>query len=452
MSFIGSMFSNSKGSGYQGQAAPIANPTNPGQVAQAYNQTQSGLGQQQDFLNALAAQGGLGNQAGAMANQQALAHDMAVQNGVGNQGSVFGQQQALANQLQGMANGSGPNPAQAQLAQQTGANTANQAALMAGQRGAGANSGLMARQAGQIGAANQQQAVGQGATLQAQQQLAAIQALQNQQGAMGNLANAQVGQQMGQNAQVAGLANQQVGQQQQGIQNFNQAAQSQQANLLGAQGQNNATNASMQGNINNVGAEIAKGNQAGQQNALSGAVSGLSGIMGMGGGGGAPAGGMNPADLGAMAHGGPVMKPAYADGGAVGPQSNVGKFLYSSAPDATAPAMSNMPTMPMSMPSTAQSGKAMGGGLAAMAMKAAPLMMMASKGGRAPVVGEQLASEGKQVPGKASVKGDSLKNDTVDAKLSPGEIVIPRSVVNSKDPAKESAKFVAAILARQGKR
>lgn len=37
--------------------------------------------------------------------------------------------------------------------------------------------------------------------------------------------------------------------------------------------------------------------------------------------------------------------------------------------------------------------------------------------------------EGGKVPGKAKVKGDSLKNDTVDIKASPGELIIPRTIV-----------------------
>lgn len=41
---------------------------------------------------------------------------------------------------------------------------------------------------------------------------------------------------------------------------------------------------------------------------------------------------------------------------------------------------------------------------------------------------------GGSVPGHASVPGDSPKNDTVPARLSPGEVVLPRSVVNSGDP------------------
>lgn len=51
-------------------------------------------------------------------------------------------------------------------------------------------------------------------------------------------------------------------------------------------------------------------------------------------------------------------------------------------------------------------------------------------------------AEGGNVPGRASVFGNSLKNDTVPALLSPGEAVIPRSLMN--DPA--VAKLIQALL------
>ncbi len=60
------------------------------------------------------------------------------------------------------------------------------------------------------------------------------------------------------------------------------------------------------------------------------------------------------------------------------------------------------------------------------------------------------ASQGAVVPGKAKVKGDSLKNDTVPAVLSPGEIVIPRSIAQGKDAPKRAAEFVAKVLAKNG--
>jgi len=65
-------------------------------------------------------------------------------------------------------------------------------------------------------------------------------------------------------------------------------------------------------------------------------------------------------------------------------------------------------------------------------------------------VGSKL-KQGGHVPGKPKVPGpvDSYANDTVSAKLSPGEIVLPRSVTQSKDPVSESAKFVAAVIAKK---
>jgi len=62
-----------------------------------------------------------------------------------------------------------------------------------------------------------------------------------------------------------------------------------------------------------------------------------------------------------------------------------------------------------------------------------------------------LKDQGGHVPGKAKVKGDSVKNDIVPAMLSPGEIVIPRSVVNSQNPEQEGADFIAKELAKNKK-
>jgi hypothetical protein len=181
------------------------------QYQNAYTGSQAALQQQQNFLTAL--QG---------------------QNGIQNQSNVFGQ-------LQGVANGTGPNPAQAMLNQSTQQNVANQAALMANQRGASANAGLIARQAAQQGAQTQQQAAGQAATMQAQQSL----------GAMG---------------QLAGIAGQQVGQQAnatQGLSSSQQAEQGQIQNAIAAQ-----NNASV--GINSANASMANTQMQGQQGMLGG--------------------------------------------------------------------------------------------------------------------------------------------------------------------------------------
>lgn len=332
MGFIGDLFNGSRGAGFQAGSYQSQMPTSVGQANDAYGRTTGGLDQQQAFLNALAGQ-----------------------NGIGNQASVFGQQQNLANQLQQQAMGEGPNPALAQLAQTTGQNVSNQAALMAGQRGGSANAGLLARQIGQQGAGIQQNAVGQAATLRAQQQLAAQQALQQQQALMGSLAAGQVSQQQG------------------GLNAYNQLAQGNQGQILGSIANQNTAGVNMQGNVNNANAGIAQGNQKFQAS-LIGDIAGAAG-KGIG---------------------------LFAGGGEVGgPKSQAGQFLTQAF--------------------------AMGGNVGA-ALK-----------------------EGGTVPGAAKVKGDSLKNDVVSAKLSPGEIVIPRSIAQGEGAPQKAAAFVRAILAKKGR-
>jgi hypothetical protein len=64
-------------------------------------------------------------------------------------------------------------------------------------------------------------------------------------------------------------------------------------------------------------------------------------------------------------------------------------------------------------------------------------------------------ASGGVVPGQASVPGDSTQNDVVDAKLSPGEVVVPRSAAQSPDTAAQfaanqvaPAKSLDAIIAK----
>lgn len=51
----------------------------------------------------------------------------------------------------------------------------------------------------------------------------------------------------------------------------------------------------------------------------------------------------------------------------------------------------------------------------------------------------------REVPGKAKFKGDTRSNDTVPALLSPGEIVLPRTVAQAEDAPEKAKKFVDAI-------
>ena len=101
------------------------------------------------------------------------------------------------------------------------------------------------------------------------------------------------------------------------------------------------------------------------------------------------------------------------------------------------------------------------------ASELAPMTMMAADGGKVPNhlmpiaqiyhnyarggATHHLKDQGGHVPGQAKVKGDSPKNDTVPAMLSPGEIVIPRSIVQSQKPEEKAADFVAKEIDKHGK-
>lgn len=350
-----------------------------------YERNRAGLNQQQAFVNALLGQGALTNQS-----------------------NVF-------KQLQEVASGQGANPAMTALQTATGQNIAAQNALMAGQRGGSRNVGLLARQAGQQGGALQQQAGGQAATLQAQQQLGAL-------------------------GQLGGLANQQAAQLQTGITNYSQLAQAQQQALLNAFNQQQSLKVGQQNSLNQIGAELnklASQKQGGllgglgsiAQNILPGALGGvgdaLSGIVG----GAADFLGLLPA----LNQGGEVPeKPKYALGGMATnqPQSYVANYFAN--PNQMLSALNksdNLKEANLDYSTLADGGAVYRSGNYA-------------NGGMTP----KLMIEGGHVPGKAVVKGDSLKNDIVDAKLSPGEIVIPRSIVNHPNAAQLAAKFVQDTL------
>lgn len=459
---LGGVSGNKGGAGlnYNADLANIQKPITDQNALAANGQVDQGLAQQQAFLQALQQQHGAANQSNVFGQGQNIAQALAGQGGIQNQNSVFQQQQGLANQLQGVANGTGPNPAQAQLAQATAQNVAQQAALQAGQRGGSANPALIARQAAMQGANIQQQAAGQSATMQANQQLAALGALQNQQAQLGQTAGTQVAQQLNNQGQLANQAAQQVNQQAGAIQGFNSAAQGNQSNIFNAIGNQNAQQVGSQNNVNSNNAAISN-TLAGQQGnfgygAINNAGKGLMGLMG--------------------AEGGVV--PRMADGGAIeGPQSNVGKFLRGVNTIAAPQADTGAQGVASQTPIATQAGNTLGdmmtkglgslmggapasvgaagageagaaaaggGGLAAMA----PVMSAAllNKGGeaKAPIDGESV----EKVPGKAKVKGNNLKNDTVPALLSPGEVVIPKSVMESGDPVANAAKFVQAVMAK----
>lgn len=214
MAFIGQALGAGNTTEWHGAgSSDQSNFNNPVSSAQA----QQGLAQQSAFIQALQAQGGIQNQNQAYAGYQ------------------------------GLANGTGPNPAQAQLAQATQANVANQAAQAAGQRGASQNVGMIARGAANQGANIQQQAAGQAATMGAQQQVQGLQGM-------------------------AGIAGQQVNNLAGAQQNYNQ-------NNLGSIGAYNGALGSFMGGANTAETSIELANNKNQSGLFGGLLSGGSGIL-----------------------------------------------------------------------------------------------------------------------------------------------------------------------------
>lgn len=372
-----------------------------------------------------------------MAGQSSLLQALQAQNGLQNQSSVY-------NQYQNVANGTGPNPAQAQLAQATGANTANQAALMAGQRGSSQNTGLMARQAAMQGGANQQQAAGQAATLQAQQSLGAL-------GQMGGMANTMASNQIGQT-------------------NTNeQAAQARQNALLNQNANQNAIRSQL---ISGTAAQ--QGAIGGQSMNTAGAMMSSSGgsdskaeggyieqkpKMGMGG----MIGSMM--QMFGMAEGGEV-----PNGSAYQGQSAFGHFLNSQEVQRVDPG---------GTPDMGQNAINAGGQQMADKMQKnkskqstqdnSDSELQLAEGGKVPAMvspGEQYLppkdvkkvvngkadplSTGERIPGKPKYKGNNYANDTVPKTLEEGGIVIPNKIMQSKNPHWEAMKFVHATMAKKG--
>lgn len=454
------------------ESAQIDKPATVAQANEQYKNAQDAMLQQQQFLQAVQAQNGLGNQT-----------------------QVF-------NQLQGVTNGTGPNPAQAQLANATGANVANQTAMMAGQRGSNANVGLIARQAAMQGANTQQQAAGQSAAMQAQQSLNAL-------NSMGSMANTQAAQQA------------------QATQANTSAAQGEQSNILNSINGQNTAGVNMQGNINSANTSMAN-TRMGQQGQLMGNImGGVGSVLGLAEGGVIPGSGeyapidpnapdvfdpknqpMQPMAIQPAAVA-PITTPA-ASMPSKGPKSSIGKFLHSFAPSTDG---SKAPTG-MNQAGDVL-GKAIGTGLKGIFGSAKPkdddysqsgftpeqmdesrsrrdayqagglpledvptqpqatnyqADFAAAYGGRVPALvspGEQYLppkdvkkvvkegkdplSVGERIPGKPQFPGNDYRNDTVKKELKSGGLVIPNEVMQSANPHISAMKFVHAHIAKHRK-
>jgi len=443
----------------------LANTTAPvtqDQINISQGGVTNSLASQQALINALAQQNNFVNQSdvygGMNAYQQSLtnAGGLAKQQ-VAGQGlqDVYGRQAATADTLGNISKGIGPNPAMAALNQRTGENVANQAALMAGQRGAGANVGLMARQAAQQGGNLQQQAVGQGATMQAQQSLNALGQMGTQQSqmaatqsALGNLGTTQVG--AGQTALGAQAAQ----------------ANTQAANQIGA------NNQAVQGNIQNVGQQLGAANNAinagvAAQGSVNAANSALA-VQGLKNKGDLAGGAMNGAGAGiaTLAKAAPAVAPLAAAAADAAPAAAEAAPLAAAAlagggeVDAQLPTAAAAPDTGMSSwgafmknlsysPSSPDSALKQGASKGAQGLIGALGMAAMAQGGLAAQGGGVNAGSPAQA---ATIQGNSYTNDKIPAVLSEGEVVIPRSIMMGKDPVRGAADFVAKILAKKGRK
>lgn len=397
-------------------------------------------------------------------------------------------QTALAGQLGNIAAGQGPNPAQAQLNQATGANVANQGALAAGQRGAAQNVGLMSRQAANQGRAAQQQAAGQGASMQAQQQLGAL-------------------------GQQAGIYGQQANSAMSGVGAYESAVNS--ANQINAQ---TAANAAQFGQgfggglLQGVGSMLAKGGEVEPQHFDAGGMAfnmGPSGdfaasggdytspmtnmpsgpgngssfigqfLSGAGGNSGQAAKKKNPGLFKSIV--GSIGKSQSAASNPASGSTSLGSgSSYNTALSPAGNALANSPGMAAGNAGyagvDAGAGAAAGGAEAVGAGEGGDaLLALAARGGKASKKVDALVSPGERripkeavgavakgkvspfkvgetFPGKPKVKGNSYSNDTLPRKLEAGDVIIPNKIMQSEDPERGAAEFVRAVLAKKRKK
>lgn len=387
----------------------------------------------------------------------------------------------LANMLLQQAQGGGANPSMKQFQNQTGQNTNQQAALMAGQRGASSNPQLLARQIAMQGAANQQQSVGQQQALQAQQQMAAHnqlagvynnqanQALQSQninQGAIASYNTARTQGSLGAqniNANVSGQNAQRAGNMQDnfmsmmggvmgmykggtvpkyadgGLISYN----SPYVSVPGLTGYKDMNNKPMEQKPKKKKEETKKGSPSDSGMYSSGQNKTT---------GGDPFGdyALGESSVGISPYGG-----GYAEGGEIDASPDitvpdvdatlVPQFDTAEpdmgTPDETQDTISINPNITFSAPSVMS--PALTPYTSFMSDKAKKKQSGGGGGGMLGGLGGMFGgAQGGPVPGEPEVKKNSVKNDVVPALLSPGEIVLPLSVTQSGDVEKKAIEFL----------
>lgn len=406
------------------------------------------------ITSALGAQNGFQVQSGGGANSTAN-----IATSQGNEQQIFNQQGTLAQQLLAQSQGQGPNIANLQLQQATNQNNQQAAGAIASQRGM--NPALAQRIIENQTATNNQNAAGQSGVLRAQQQLAAQQGLAGVYGQQAGEAATNLNTYVGAN-QAANQANAQIAQN-----NSNLAASTASGILnpastlsLAKGGPVSPAEHHLQQLLISTGSKVKPLHLAfGSSSSPSNNVAIFSPLAT---GRGGASGGTSSPNTNMFTNQDPTSGMSnitgYADdlsgvgGTAAGGANWAGADLGAGALASDAGAADLAAT------GAATEGAGGLGALALLAAHGAKVPAMISPGERyipphlveSVRKGKILASNAsKKVPGKAKVGGDSEKNDTVPAALSPGGVVIPRTKSDNDTDARE---FLIALQKDKAKK
>lgn len=488
MGFLSNVF-GSGGNKFKAKEVPVLQGATTDQINSAMTAGQGLTGQQQATADMLA---------GRATNATPIDFS-------GANTSIGNANQILA-QLMATGQGQGPNPALEQLRQTTGQNIQQATGLVASQKGI--NPALAARTAALSAAQANQGAAGQAAVLSAQQQLAAQQqaaglatTISGQQAGMAQAQGAQqaqnIAQLMQQQQAMGGMNLQEQQLLQQALAQYNSARVGQQnaVNQTNAQVamQNAQTGNQLLGGILNAAGSVAglamlaeggevpepgekpKPKPKGKRSDKEVAAEALEKIKGKKGGKGRPSDKEIAAQ--AMMHRlfGDVAPeaPRYAEGDVVGAQPDLTSIGLSaplapglvSAYNPTPTPVPNGPASTLGKLWASRTGGQKAAGLAGVALgglgagfTGGPNTVMQTiqaaaprraRGGETPETFVSNGSTPEVVPGKATVPygKDSESADRTLAWLTPGEGVLPRSVMQAPDAPEKARDFVAHLVA-----
>lgn len=405
-------------------------------------------------------------------NSEAAGEESALGTSLGQQNANLANENNLQSMLLNQANGAGVNPAQNMLNQATSQNIKTAAGLAASTKGI--SPALAARDAANTAANLNQTAAGQAATMNANQRLGALGQLGGLQGQIGQQNIAQQGIETG--AINAGRSLQ--------SNNLNQAN----AINAGVSQQNaNASAGAFGGAANAAGSVLGLFAEGGEVLDPNGPKSHFGRHIKKYADGGDVTGLVNAVHLFDSKSNNDNKNPfAVTEDQAAGYKAFGDKLFGRTAPTDTSNAIQGAQNMVNATPSISE--PMFGGPSQVAPMSAAPQVgdsafgsapaapslgtFSLAMGGRVPAKvspgevylnptkveklskmgdkkGVVALKEGEKIPGKAKVKGDSYKNDTVPRELEEGGIVLPRHVTQSKNPSLEAAKFVDAVMAKK---